>query len=47
MRRYTVKHGEETIPKQEYPIWLQMREILTEQSDLVLLSAEAQIREGC
>lgn len=47
MRRYTVKHGEETIPKQAYPIWLQMREILTEQSDLVLLSAEAQIREGC
>lgn len=42
MRRYTVKHGEETIPKQEYPIWLQMREILAEQSDLILLSAEAQ-----
>lgn len=42
MRRYTVKHGEETISKQAYPIWLQMREILTEQSDLVLLSAEAQ-----
>lgn len=41
MRRYTTEHGEEEIPRQAYPIWLQMREILTEQSDLVLLTAEA------
>lgn len=41
MRRYTAEHGSESIPRQAYPIWLQMREILTEQSDLVLLHAEA------
>lgn len=41
MRRYAAEHGSESIPRQAYPIWLQMREILTEQSDLVLLHAEA------
>ncbi|QDK64673.1 gag [Black Syrian hamster retrovirus] len=41
MRRYAEKHGEETIPRQAYPVWLQMREILTEKSDLVLLTEEA------
>lgn len=41
MKRYAAEHGTDSIPKQAYPIWLQLREILTEQSDLVLLSAEA------
>lgn len=41
MRRYAAEHGPESIPRQAYPIWLQMREILTAQSDLVLLHAEA------
>lgn len=46
MRRYAVEHGPEIIPKQAYPIWLQLREILTEQSDLVLLTAEAKSVTG-
>ena len=41
MKSYAAEHGTDSIPKQAYPIWLQLREILTEQSDLVLLSAEA------
>lgn len=40
MKKYTTEHGENAIPKQAYPIWLQMREILTDQSDLALLTAE-------
>lgn len=46
MRRYTAAHGEEAIPKQAYPIWLQMREILTERSDLVLLTEETASMEN-
>lgn len=46
MRRYVQKHGENTMPAQSYPLWLQIREILTETSDFQGLIQETASDSG-
>ncbi|XP_060232805.1 endogenous retrovirus group K member 5 Gag polyprotein-like [Meriones unguiculatus] len=40
LKKYAVDHPEEPIPRQMFPIWLQIRDALTEKSDLELLTEE-------
>lgn len=47
MKNYVVEHGEESIPRQAYPLWLQIRELLTEKTDLEFLVAETASMDNC
>lgn len=33
MRKYVQEHGEGVLPNHAYPLWLQMRELLTDETD--------------
>lgn len=40
MKKYTLVYGEGSIPRQAYPLWLQIRDILTNKTDLEFLVEE-------
>lgn len=47
LKRYATVHEDTPVPKQMFPIWLQIRDALTEKSDLELLAEEVMsLEEG-
>lgn len=42
LKRYATNHAEEPVPRQMFPMWLQIRDALTDKSDLELLAEEVQ-----